>query len=342
MATKLITAQMVGINGLPFNAGTLAAEEAAVTGTGGSWALASGASNLNVGGYTHTTGAVTPLTTALAAVNATYYQVTATISYSATAAGTVTIAFGGASISTISATTTAMILTTGTGVLTLTPTTDFNGTVVLSIRQISSSSSVAFSLPVKELLIQDISALKVYCGSVLANTQITHLSTGNIYCSTTPIDTLVSASNSPVSGQMYKVATVYGINTSAYTTALPIAFPMTGILARSISSTTIGGVVCVTEITALATGTKYYTDVTVATIISNTSAVNLTSVTNVASENTQVFATAATIALPPERMMLRVINPSVTIGSTACVTEITILTTGTKYYTSTAASSILV
>lgn len=113
----------------------LGAELAAVTGTGTNWTLAG--TNLNVGGYTHTVGSVVPLTTALAAVNGTYYQIAYTIT--GRTAGTITIAYGGTS-TTVSATGATGPLASSTAVLTITPTTDFDGTVVLSIKTISASA----------------------------------------------------------------------------------------------------------------------------------------------------------------------------------------------------------
>jgi hypothetical protein len=116
----------------------LGSELAGVTGTGTNWALAGGATNLNVGGYTHTVGSVVPLTTSLAAVNGTYYQITYTIT--GRTAGSITIAYGGTSTFT---TASGYIgpLASSTAVLAITPTTDFDGTVVLSIKSIGTSSA---------------------------------------------------------------------------------------------------------------------------------------------------------------------------------------------------------
>jgi hypothetical protein len=113
----------------------LGSELAAVTGTGTNWTLAG--TNLNVGGYTHTVGSVVPLTTALAAVNGTYYQIAYTIT--GRTAGTITIGYGGTSTSGITATGATGPLASSTAVLTITPTTDFDGTVVLSIKTIGTS-----------------------------------------------------------------------------------------------------------------------------------------------------------------------------------------------------------
>jgi hypothetical protein len=114
----------------------LGSELAAVTGSGTNWTLAG--TNLNVGGYTHTTGDVTPLITTLAAVAGIYYQITYTIT--GRTAGSITIAYGGTSLSGISATGNTGPLASSTSVLTITPDSNFDGTVVLSIKSISTSS----------------------------------------------------------------------------------------------------------------------------------------------------------------------------------------------------------
>jgi hypothetical protein len=148
----------------------LGSELAAVTGSGTNWALASGATNLNVGGYTHTVGSTTALTTSLAAVNGTYYQITYTIT--GRTAGSITIAYGGTS-TTVSFTGNIGPLASSTAVLTITPTTDFDGTVVLSIKSIgTSSASSTFANS------SGTSNIEVRASSIVSNTFI-GLSAGN-------------------------------------------------------------------------------------------------------------------------------------------------------------------
>jgi hypothetical protein len=115
----------------------LGSELAAVTGTGANWTLAG--TNLNVGGYTHTAGATTPLTTTLAAVNGTYYRIFYTIT--GRTVGSIVISYGGFTTSSITSTGITGPLASSTAPLIITPTTDFNGTVVLSIRTIGASSA---------------------------------------------------------------------------------------------------------------------------------------------------------------------------------------------------------
>ena len=79
------------------------------------------------------------MTTTLAAVSGTYYQIAYTITGRTT--GSITINYGGTSTSGITATGASGPLASSTAVLTITPTTDFNGTVVLSIKSIGTSTA---------------------------------------------------------------------------------------------------------------------------------------------------------------------------------------------------------
>lgn len=117
----------------------LGSELAAVTASGTGWTLAG--TNLNVGGYTHTAGPVASLsaTTTISAVS-TYYQITYTIT--GRTAGSVTITYGGTSTSNITASgNTGPIATAASTTIQVTPDTAFNGTVVLSIKSIGTSSA---------------------------------------------------------------------------------------------------------------------------------------------------------------------------------------------------------
>lgn len=148
IGTTTLTGLSLAVVGLTRFTGTtasdtapLGAELAAVTGTGTNWTLAG--TDLNNGGYTHTVGSVVPLTTSLVAVSGTYYQIAYTIT--GRTAGSITIAYGGTSTS-ISATGITGPLASSTSVLTITPTTDFDGTVALSIKSIgTSSASIIFA-----------------------------------------------------------------------------------------------------------------------------------------------------------------------------------------------------
>ena len=94
-------------------------------------------------GWTHSTGNTTALTNTLAAVNGTYYQITYTVT--SRTAGTFVIAFGGYTSGSLSATGAVGPLASSTGTLSITPTTDFDGKIVISIKVIgTSSASITF------------------------------------------------------------------------------------------------------------------------------------------------------------------------------------------------------
>jgi hypothetical protein len=95
-------------------------------------------------GYTHVAGSTTTLTSTLAGVVNTFYQITYTVT--GRTAGSFTIGFGGFISGNLTATGAVGPQATTTGTLVITPTSDFNGTIVLSIRVISASSaSVTFN-----------------------------------------------------------------------------------------------------------------------------------------------------------------------------------------------------
>ena len=89
-------------------------------------------------GFTHTTGNTNVLSNTLAAVIGTYYKVQITMT--GRTAGSITIGFGGQT-RTVSNTRTSEPLATTTGNLTITPTSDFDGTIIVSVRTIGLASS---------------------------------------------------------------------------------------------------------------------------------------------------------------------------------------------------------
>jgi len=128
-------------NGLSTIQGTTASDsgqlgsELLTTGTGdASWTGSSFAT-----GYTHVAGSTTTLTSTLAGVVNNFYQITYTVT--GRTAGSFTVAFGGQSFAGLTATGAVGPRATTTDTLVITPTSDFNGTIVLSIRVISISSA---------------------------------------------------------------------------------------------------------------------------------------------------------------------------------------------------------
>jgi|GEM_PF-1763805 len=86
--------------------------------------------------FTHTVGNTNVLSNTFAAVVNTFYQIAYTIT--GRTAGSVTIALGGQSVASINATGTFGPRATTTGNFTVTPTTDFDGTITLSVKSITS------------------------------------------------------------------------------------------------------------------------------------------------------------------------------------------------------------
>jgi hypothetical protein len=114
--------------------------EIATTGTGTNWTGTSFAT-----GYTHTVGSTASLTDSSVAVIGTTYRVGVTIT--GRTAGSITIVYGGETF--ISGRTTSIILARQaitTAGLVVTPTSDFDGTVVFNINSVgNSSASITFS-----------------------------------------------------------------------------------------------------------------------------------------------------------------------------------------------------
>lgn len=124
----------------------LGGEQAAISATGTNWALNTGATNLNVGGYKHTAGSTTNLTTTLSAAIMQMYKITYTIS--SRTAGSVTINYGGVSTSGITSSASVDILAIATTVFSITPTSDFDGVISISVKQTSSATNqVKLPLP---------------------------------------------------------------------------------------------------------------------------------------------------------------------------------------------------
>ena len=106
-------------------------ELAGVDGTGAGWVLFTDpGGNLNYNGYTHT-GGTAALTTSLAAINGEKYQFNWTIIGRTT--GTISINYGGEIINNKFRSGSQTLQASSTDVLSISPTTDFNGRVILSI-----------------------------------------------------------------------------------------------------------------------------------------------------------------------------------------------------------------
>jgi len=108
--------------------------ELASTATGTNWTGTSYAL-----GYTHTPGSTVVLTSAISATIGLNYRLTATIT--SRTAGSITINYGGTSNAGIFSSTTLDLLASTTGQLTIVPTSDFDGKIVISLRNTSAPSN---------------------------------------------------------------------------------------------------------------------------------------------------------------------------------------------------------
>lgn len=102
--------------------------------TASNWSL-TGWSGSIAAGWTHAAGNTTTLSNAIAAVNGTKYQITYTVTNVTT--GSFTISFGGISSVAFSKSGVFNLTASSTANLTVTPTSDFNGTIILSLKVLS-------------------------------------------------------------------------------------------------------------------------------------------------------------------------------------------------------------
>jgi hypothetical protein len=97
-----------------------------------------------VTGFTHATGNTSVLSNTLAAVIGNKYQITYTITDRT--AGSITINFGGESLAGVTATGSVGPTATTTDNISITPTTDFNGKIVIGVKQITAGSSAVYTI----------------------------------------------------------------------------------------------------------------------------------------------------------------------------------------------------
>jgi hypothetical protein len=118
--------------------GGVIGSELLTTGSGAGW---TGTSFIT--GYTHATGNTASLVSGFSPVNGSIYQIIYTVTSRTT--GSFTFSFGGFTSAAISSNVTNVNVSqtaTSTGALTITPTTDFNGTVVFRIALISQGNAL--------------------------------------------------------------------------------------------------------------------------------------------------------------------------------------------------------
>lgn len=124
--TSIFTGQQT-FKGTTSSDGGVLGSELLATGSGTNWTGSGFAT-----GYTHTVGSIATLTNSFVPFNNVRYYIVTTVT--GRTAGSFTIDFGGYVTNSITASDIRAIITTSTSTLVITPTTDFDGTIVLSIK----------------------------------------------------------------------------------------------------------------------------------------------------------------------------------------------------------------
>jgi hypothetical protein len=146
-----------------------------------------------------------------------------------------------------------------------------------------------------------------------------------------------------MAANIISVANVAGQNSVVYPSAVTMGFPVKDILLQVIPSTTIGSTACVTAITLITTGARYFTSTTVASIYTTsvyTGSAKYSFTATIAAVNNNALTSTVVMGFPSLGVLLEPIT-STTFGSTACVTKITVLATNTVYFTATTVADLI-
>ena len=139
VGTGTMSADRVDIQGTSASQGGQIGAELMTTGSGTNWTGTSFAL-----GYTHTTGSIVALTSAVSVASASYYQVSYTIT--GRSAGTVNVSVGGVTSGAVSVSGSLAQSVTSATAVTVTPTTDFDGAIVLTVKRITASTMATLVL----------------------------------------------------------------------------------------------------------------------------------------------------------------------------------------------------
>lgn len=146
-----------------------------------------------------------------------------------------------------------------------------------------------------------------------------------------------------MAANILSVANVAGVNSVVYTSAVTMGFPIDKIALQVIPSTVVGSTTCVTQITLIPTGARYFTSTTVASIYTSsayTGSAKYSFSSSIAAVNNNTLASATVMGFPSLGVLLEPIT-STTFGSTACVTKITMLATNTVYFTADTVATLI-
>jgi hypothetical protein len=146
-----------------------------------------------------------------------------------------------------------------------------------------------------------------------------------------------------MAANIISVANVAGQNSVVYPSAVTMGFPVKDILLQVIPSTTVGSTACVTAITLITTGARYFTSTTVASIYTSsvyTGSAKYSFTSTIAAVNNNALTSTVVMGFPSLGVLLEPIT-STTFGSTACVTKITVLATNTVYFTADTVATLI-
>ncbi len=138
-----------------------------------------------------------------------------------------------------------------------------------------------------------------------------------------------------MAANIISVANVAGKNDVVFGAVRTIGFPIANCLIQQIPSRTIGSTACVTRITVIPTGDQYFTSTVASSIYTSSEYAGSTTVSftsTIAGVNENALPATSVTGFPSTEVLLETISGRV-YGATTCVTKITMLATGTEYFT---------
>jgi hypothetical protein len=146
-----------------------------------------------------------------------------------------------------------------------------------------------------------------------------------------------------MAANLISVTNVAGQNNAVYTSAVTMAFPANGIIVTPIADVLIGATTCKTEITVIATNTRYYTSTLIGSIYTSnvyTGSAKYSFSNAIAAINGNALTAVTTIGFPSLGVLVEPISDTV-FGSTTCKSKITVLSTNTVYFTATVVADLV-
>jgi hypothetical protein len=139
-----------------------------------------------------------------------------------------------------------------------------------------------------------------------------------------------------MAANIVSVANVAGKNDIVFGAVKTIGFPIASCLIQQIPSRTIGSTACVTKITVIPTGDQYFTSTVASSIYTSsayTGSAKVSFTSTIAGVNENALSSTAVTGFPSTGVLLETLTTSRVYGATTCVTKVTMLATGTEYFT---------